>query len=291
MAGWPATPQRILPRVFRLITVRMQGGWVSGRGPRAMQPTKSEPSLLQPAERAIPATRLSDESSTTLRVDAPPSAPHRVHAPHRPIGPTRQPSTSRPRGERLPESTAQNRSKLPNDFGTADWASVKEPELNPLKNPNHDSAGDEASDLNWVALQAEDIARILDQRLQDVERRERMLNRRAAQIAQHERMFRLWSNDQRHEIERKHRELKHREIELNQRSSDLRWLLVYGDQYCAENNHDLGINSIPDPRFTNVNPAGLDRFAEAEPECELYAEVNQLDFGTDRDGIRRFDSP
>ena len=256
-----------------------------------MQPTKSEPSLSQPAERAIPVNRPSDESSTTLRVDAPPSSTHRVHAPHRPIGPTRQPGTSRPRGERLPDSTAQNRNNLPNDFGRAEFESGNEPDLDPIKSTNHDVAGDEAGDLNWAALQAEDIARILDQRLQEVERRERMLNRRAAQIAQHERMFRLWSHDQRHEIERKQRELKHREIELNQRSSDLRWLLVYGDQFCAENNNDLATNSIAAPHFSSPNPASLDRFNKADPESELYVEVNQLEFNTDRDGIRRVDRP
>ncbi len=182
-----------------------------------MQPTKSEPSLSQSAERAIPASRLSDESSTTLRVDAPPSTSNRVLGPHRPIGPSRQPGTARPRGERPLDSQFELRHKRPNDVGPLDLGSGKEPELNP-KNPTRDVVEDETCDLNWAALQAENIARILEQRLQEVERRESMLNRRAALIAQQERMFRLWPNDQRLEIERLQRELKYREAALNQRS-------------------------------------------------------------------------
>lgn len=255
-----------------------------------MQPTKSEPSLSQSAERAIPASRLSDESSTTLRVDAPPSTSNRVHAPHRPIGPARQPGTARPRAERPAESPAELRDNRPNDVDPKDLGTAKEPELN-RKNPGHDVVQDETYDLNWATLQAENIARILEQRLQEVERRERMLNRRAALIAQQERMFRLWSNDQRLEMERLQRELKHREAALNQRSSDLRWLLVYGDQFCSESPSDLGTNSVAAPHFANHDPDNFRRFNDEKRESELFFEMKQLEFMTDQEGIRRLDRP
>lgn len=261
-----------------------------------MQPTSSGVNTPPQIERTLLPNRVpNDDSAATIRVDAPDSSSV-IKAPHGPVSSVRS-GSGRVRGER-PKSTAASDGTHGLPQQTIQESSHKSPgsmESSESEFAVRVESGieeDSISDLNWSVLHAEDISRVLDQRLFEVERKERMLNRRAAQISQQERMFRLWANDTRFELERKRRELQQFESVLIQRSHDLRWLLVHGDQFesgemsarhesqsrdfdCVRN--DAG--SQPKHPKANTNPASL--------EEELRSQIEELEFGSGKDDVRR----
>lgn len=253
-----------------------------------MQPTSSSVNTPPIVDRTVvPNRATSDDSTSTIRVDAATDSSNIVKAPHGPVALNRSAST-RIRGER-PQATSTATS---NSVGILNELDTREREAETSNKATEsarqklgvDSNGpaDDAFNIetNWGVLHAEDISRILDQRLFEVERRERLLNRRAAQVAQQERMFRLWANDTRFELARKRRELQQFESELIQRSHDLRWLLVHGEQFDSS---ELASRSTQEDTAIE---SGLKRNAKTIEE-ELYSQIEDLEFEREVDGVRR----
>lgn len=271
-----------------------------------MQPTSSGVNSPPQIERtALPNRVAHDDSAATIRVDAPDSSGF-IKAPHGPVSPVRS-GTGRVRGERPKSNPAltetdeglestyhgTTRSNQSSAAFAAEGFSVPAEHTQAEQGAAEQGAADDlSSELNWSVLHAEDIARVLDQRLFEVERREKMLNRRASQISQQERMFRLWANDTRFELEKKRRELQQFESELIQRSHDLRWLLVHGDQF---HSGELAANSDAQRNdFDCVRNVGdsqqKHRQVGVDPnllEEELQSQIRDLEFGNGKDGVRR----
>lgn len=259
-----------------------------------MQPTSSSVNTPPTVDRTVvPNRATSDDSTSTIRVDAAIDSSNIVKAPHGPVALNRSAST-RIRGER-PQATSTATS---NSVGIVNELDTRDSEAETSNNATTSNKATESARLklgvdsngpiddafnietNWGVLHAEDISRILDQRLFEVERRERLLNRRAAQVAQQERMFRLWANDTRFELERKRRELQQFESELTQRSHDLRWLLVHGEQFDSS---ELASRSA---REDAAIESGLKRNAKTIEE-ELYSQIEELEFEREVDVVRR----
>jgi len=249
-------------------------------------------------DRSTTPNRVSnDDSAATIRVDAPPESSSFIKAPHGPLG-TTSPRPSRIRGERpKPPETQSLGVVVEVDSAISNEPPQREPlgQAHNASTPRIDEQLDssEASqELNWGVLHAEDIARVLDQRLFEIERRERLLNRRANQISQQERMFRLWANDTRQELERKRRELQQLESELTQRGHDLRWLLVHGDQFDSVEkslpgvmlNDDYNLGPKPSPARAGRVPAQKEASSLEE---ELKTQIEDMEFGSSSDGLRR----
>lgn len=292
-----------------------------------MQPKLSE-AEASPQPRRIVQSSLSsvDESKGSFRIDTPDEASRIVKAPHTPIHSAR-PSATRIRGERPtpPESAPEQRSNaVPTEKSSA--RSLPESPLAPLTETsaptppftesstsestskasatqaNFDSTATEPiSDLDWSSLHVEDLTRVLDQRLFEIERRERAANRRAAQLAQQERMFRLWANDARQELDRKRRELEQFEADLIQRSHDLRWLLVYGDRFESEisptkKSSISQSGQVPapfvHPCYSQPQNAGVESATPEylNQEASLASELEELRFRADERGVRRWTS-
>jgi hypothetical protein len=254
-----------------------------------MQPTSSSVNTPPTVDRTVmPNRATSDDSTSTLRVDAPTDLSNIVKAPHGPVALNRSAST-RIRGERphatplASSSSAGSVSELDTpDSEAAETSSNAMESAGPkLGSQTHLPTDDSLStETNWGTLHAEDISRILDQRLFEVERRERLLNRRAAQVAQQERMFRLWANDTRFELERKRRELQQFESELTQRSHDLRWLLVHGEQFDSS---ELASRSA---QHDQAFESDLKRDRKSIEE-DLYSQIEELELKREADGVRR----
>lgn len=263
-----------------------------------MQPTSSGVNTPPQIDRSTTPNRVSSEdSAATIRVDAPPESSSFIKAPHGPLG-TAGPRQSRVRGERPkpPESQSQS---TPNEMEAAgsneplhreDFRRAHNASTQRL-DEHHDSQ-ETSQELNWGVLHAEDIARVLDQRLFEIERRERLLNRRANQISQQERMFRLWANDTRQELERKRRELQQLESDLIQRGHDLRWLLVHGDQFDSVEKSSPGerpnddYNLAPNPSAARSGRVPAQKESGSLEE-ELKNQIEEMEFGSSRDGMRR----
>lgn len=140
-------------------------------------------------------------------------------------------------------------------------------------------------DLPWHALHAENIAEVLEKRLYEVERREHLLNRRAALLAMEERKFRLWAHEEKMLLRQQQREHAVRQEELNRRSADLRWLLLMEDTIQTENERDF-VSQHNSQTNTNesTNSLKLDASSEFfENFCERFEEL----FQEDSQGIRR----
>ena len=236
----------------------------------------------------MPNRATSDDSTSTIRVDAPTDSSNVVKAPHGPVTLNRSAST-RIRGERPPATptATSNSVGIVSELDTSDSGAAESSnnatesagqKLGPQTNLPTDDAFN--TETNWGALHAEDISRILDQRLFEVERRERLLNRRAAQVAQQERMFRLWANDTRFELDRKRRELQQFESELTQRSHDLRWLLVHGEQFDSS---ELASRSA---EHDQAFESDLKRNSKTIEE-DLYSQIEELELKREADGVRR----
>ena len=260
-----------------------------------MQPTSSGVNTPPQIDRSTTPNRVSNEdSAATIRVDAPPDPASFIKAPHGPLGtPGARPGRvrgERPKPQEAPSQSAPNESEAAgsnaplhrDEFRQAQNASTQR------LDEHHDSQ-EASQELNWGVLHAEDIARVLDQRLFEIERRERLLNRRANQISQQERMFRLWANDTRQELERKRRELQQLESDLIQRGHDLRWLLVHGDQFDSVEkslpgdmlNDDYNLSSKPRSGRVPAQKEG------GSLEEELKNQIEEMEFGSSSDGMRR----
>lgn len=140
------------------------------------------------------------------------------------------------------------------------------------------------NEFSWQTLHAENIAEILEKRLYEVERREHLLNRRAAQLAMEERKFRLWAHEEKMLLRQQQREYAIRQEELNRRSADLRWLLMMEDAPQGEPGNDL-IHENSQAKFTDsTNSLQVDASSEFfENFCENFEEL----FQEDSNGIRR----
>jgi|688.fasta_scaffold01264_2 hypothetical protein len=150
--------------------------------------------------------------------------------------------------------------------------------------PQPESSGNTSSDLLWHALHAENIAEILEKRLYEVERREHLLNRRAAQLAMEERKFRLWAHEEKMLLRQQQREHAVRQEELNRRSADLRWLLLMEDNFQTDTGSDFGHHNAQAKSADSTNPLTVDANSEFfENFCESFEEL----FQEDSQGIRR----
>ena len=289
------------------VNILGQGGSESGQGPWTMQPSQNDFPSSSAAETTKPPTRsLADEPLVTIRVDAPTESGSIIGPPHRPISPVRSASTnsSRPasgriRGERSPRQTpdtADKESLLPNSKNENRKSFEAQAGTESLKSLSADvenpSAEEQYSELDWRSAHAADISHVLDQRFFELERRERLLNRRASQLAQQERMFRLWANDTRQEIERKRRELSQLESELIRRSDDLRWLLVHGENFdsvelraaAGGEEHDFRCHRSDQKSMTESWNCQTE---ESTIEDELRTELKAMEFEAKVDGVRR----
>jgi hypothetical protein len=133
-------------------------------------------------------------------------------------------------------------------------------------------------------LHAENIAEILEKRLYEVERREQLLNRRAAQLAMDERKFRLWAHEEKMLLRQQQREHAVRQEELNRRSADLRWLLLMEDAIQTDTGSDFGHHSSQADSADSMNSMAVDASSEFfENFCESFEEL----FQEDSNGIRR----
>jgi len=272
-----------------------------------MQPAQSNFHSPFAAETAKPPQRsLADEPVATIRVDAPTESGSIVGPPHRPISPDRSanPNASRPasgriRGERSPRQTPEptnkqslhsnSRNEHKKNFEAHTNADSPKPSSAAVE--NH-PAEEQQTELDWRSAHAADISRILDQRLFELERRERLLNSRTSQLAQQERMFRLWANDARQEIERKSRQLSQLESELIRRSDDLRWLLVHGEKFESGELRANAGGEEHDFRCTRGDQKSMDesrnhKTCDSTLEDELRTQVKAMEFEAEVDGVRR----
>jgi|GEM_PF-2483870 len=284
-----------------------QGGSESGQGPWTMQPAQSDLTSPFANETAKPPLRsLAGEPVATFRVDAPTESGNIISPPHHPISPVRpanpnspRPASGRIRGERSPRQTPErvDKESLHSISGSENEKSVEaQTDSESMKSfaavAEPPSAGEQTWEMDWRSAHAADISRILDQRFFELERRECLLNRRASQLSQQERMFRLWANDNRQEIERKRRELAHLESELMRRSDDLRWLLVHGEKFDSGELRGTSGGEEHDFRCTrgdqkNTIESRNHKSDESTIEDDLRTEVKAMEFEAKVDGVRR----
>jgi hypothetical protein len=154
----------------------------------------------------------------------------------------------------------------------------------PEEAPQPEYINSTTNESSWQTLHAENIAEILQTRLYEVERREHLLNRRAAQLAMEERKFRLWAHEEKMLLRQQKREHAIRQEELNRRSADLRWLLLMEDTRQGELGNELTANSAEANFTDSANSLSVDASGEFfENFCENFEEL----FHEDSNGIRR----
>jgi hypothetical protein len=245
-----------------------------------MQSTSNKSSIQAEdvaGERVTP--RPATEPSLAYRIDSGVAIGYTVNAPHH--APSSKRSVPpRIRGERPKQEQGLDLPPI-SDQGKAE--DPQPPETQRVL--DIDSQPAERADLDWKNLQAEDIAQILERRLNEIERRERLLNRRAIILAQQERMFRLWANEQRMALNHQSQELQNRQRELQQRSSDLRWLLVFGDQVDCRDSLSMQSSDA-----TQSSPETDDSSRASLNEMELWSSSIAHEFREDSFGIRRLQS-
>jgi hypothetical protein len=236
----------------------------------------------------------------------------RVDAAHSPTAPPHTAIDRPARSPRIPLSFPPQKRLLTPESDKAsqdDRAAVDQPRsgfAHPLSNTEHlsspqnlsparldaplqpESACNTSSDVSWHALHAENIAEILEKRLYEVERREHLLNRRAAQLAMEERKFRLWAHEEKMLLRQQQREYAVRQEELNRRSADLRWLLLMEDTLQTDTGSDFVRDNSQATFADSTNSLNVDASSEFfENFCESFEEL----FQEDAQGIRRLKNP